>query len=84
MYDGDVPTFEISSFVNLFDADGDGRISFEEFLNALGAKSDEDGVPSTLLSLPSPDDSPQPTLDGTVLVTLDDGSEVSTTSILPS
>ena len=36
-----VPDFEISSFLSLFDTDGDQRISWEEFKDALGGKEDD-------------------------------------------
>lgn len=75
VYEGeDVPPVEISAFIQLFDTDGDGRISWEEFKAALGAVDGAD-APSSLPLLAG-DEAPGPKLSGTVTVTLDDGSEV--------
>jgi len=41
LYADGVPEFEISSFLSLFDTDGDQRISWEEFKDALGGKEDD-------------------------------------------
>mmetsp|Transcript_25893 Transcript_25893/g.60968 ORF Transcript_25893/g.60968 Transcript_25893/m.60968 type:complete len:530 (-) Transcript_25893:119-1708(-) len=37
VYSGKVPTFEIETFINFFDQDNDGRVSWEEFKRGLGA-----------------------------------------------
>jgi len=78
VYEDDVPPFEISSFLSLFDADGDGRISWEEFASTLGADSESnERNGSTLPALPAPEEvSLQPKLSGTIKVQLDDGTEV--------
>jgi hypothetical protein len=78
VYKGDVPSVEISSFIALFDTDSDGRVSWEEFAHALGA-TEGATAPSNFLALPAPPEgitAPQPTLTGTVTVSLDDGTEV--------
>jgi len=78
VYDGDVPAYEVSSFISLFDTDGDGRVSWEEFASALGADDDMAGTAAALLALPAPSDgdAPQPKVSGAVTVEFDDGSEV--------
>lgn len=37
VYDGKAPSFEIEAFINFFDADKDGRISWSEFERGLGS-----------------------------------------------
>jgi len=74
-----VPQMEIEAFMALFDRDGDGRISWEEFEDALGV--DPTGVSDTSLKLlsagdPVSDSSSMPKLSGTITVALDDGGEV--------
>lgn len=83
-----MPPFEVASFLTLFDADGDGRISWEEFAAALGAVGDSTGGPAAGSSaalkqkyLPgAPEEDavtpPSPSLSGEVVVTMDDGSKV--------
>ena len=41
VYGGDVPQFEIDSFLRFFDSNRDGRISWEEFEQGLGAMTQE-------------------------------------------
>ncbi len=74
VYGGEPPPFEVASFVSLFDTDGDGKISWDEFSTALGvadtaAKAGGDSGEADL-ALPSP------MLSGEVTVELDDGSTV--------
>ena len=78
VYEGEVPPFEVSTFVKLFDTDGDGRISWEEFIEGLGGDGSEGLISPALLlgSSPEASDAPEPTMSGTVTVVLDDGSEV--------
>ena len=77
VYDGDTPLFEVNSFISLFDADSDGRISRDEFAQALGAM-DTPAAPASLPQLTSDasTSSAGPALSGTVTVTLDDGTEI--------
>ena len=75
----DVPPFEVATFVELFDTDGDGRISWDEFITGLGGNTD--GTNADLSSLPLIAGSdgpggPEPKLSGTVTVEMDDGSKV--------
>jgi len=79
VYEWNVPQMEIEAFMALFDRDGDGRISWEEFEDALGV--DPTGVSDTSLKLlsagdPVSDSSSMPKLSGTITVALDDGGEV--------
>ena len=41
VYDGDVPSYEVDSFMRFFDSNKDGRISWQEFEQGLGAISEE-------------------------------------------
>jgi len=78
----ELPSYEVSAFVNLFDTDGDGKISWDEFAAALGV--DEAAADPFVLPLLAGGDSEDesgpppagPTLSGTVTIELDDGSEV--------
>jgi len=78
--DEQVPSFEVTALMQLFDTDGDGRISWEEFAAALGAADAADSPAVGLLPLlggsEDGEPSPSPEVGGTVTVTLDDGSEV--------
>jgi len=78
VYPEEVPPFEVTTFMKLFDADGDGKISLDEFLDALGAVNAD--APSVgLLPLLEGDldtKAPKPEVSGTVKVQLDDGGEV--------
>jgi len=74
VYDGDTPSFEVSSFLSLFDGDGDGRISWDEFAQALGAM-DAPVASLPLLNAATSSNAAGPAISGTVNVTLDDGTE---------
>jgi len=89
--DEPVPPFEVTAFIELFDADGDGRISWEEFASALGALDASDDMSSTigdLIPRLASEQPPEagvgedsewgliPAVNGTVTVKLDDGGEV--------
>ena len=73
-----VPPFEVAAFVKLFDTDGDGRISWEEFSDALGAVDAADSPILDALPMLSETSEPSasPEVGGNVTVQLDDGSEV--------
>jgi len=77
----DLPPYEVAALVNLFDTDGDGRISWDEFSAALGV----DEAAADPLSLPllaggggdeASGPSVGPSLSGTVTIELDDGTQV--------
>ena len=76
----EVPGFEVTAFIELFDADRDGKISWDEFAAALGAIDASQDVTSEgamPLLVPSDDDggdAPEPKISGTVTVQLDDGA----------
>lgn len=77
VYKGEVPpAFEVDAFVTLFDADGDGKISWEEFAAALGAMDDSTSRKAMPLLEGSGEPTPSPSLEGTIRVMLDDGNEV--------
>ena len=75
----DVPPFEVATFVELFDTDGDGRISWDEFIAGLGGNTDGTNADLSSLLLIAGSDGPggpEPKLSGTVTVEMDDGSKV--------
>ena len=77
VYGDDVPSVEVSAFLQLFDTDGDGKISFDEFTMGLGALTTSGGTLPALGSSSGDSESvPSPKLSGTVTVTMDDGSTV--------
>jgi len=78
VYDGDVPQVEILAFTQLFDADGDGKISWEEFTTTLGALESEGTAAGVagLLAGGGGEPAAAPKVSGTVTVQLDDGTEV--------
>ena len=88
VYDGAAPpSFEVRSFLDFFDANRDGRISWREFAAALGlreAAAAAADAPAARALEPAggePDDDdepppPSPKVSGTVSLTLDDGSEI--------
>ena len=80
VYGGDPPPYEATTFLSFFDTNNDGKISWEEFAEALGASQDMDGPAASLLAaLPSVDDSSlssPPKVGGVVTVQLEDGSTV--------
>ena len=50
VYDGEAPGYETSTFLSFFDVDNDGKISWDEFAEALGA-SQEESSPADLVRL---------------------------------
>lgn len=72
----EVPPFEIATFLQLFDTDGDGRISWDEFAAVLGGREGDTSVAMPLLGTAEGIDAPEPKVSGTVTVELDDGSIV--------
>lgn len=79
VYGGEPPPYEASAFLQFFDTDVDGRISWEEFARALGAAEDSlDGPVGTVLAaLPaSGEEVPGPKVSGTVTIELEDGGTV--------
>jgi hypothetical protein len=76
VYGDDVPTVEVDAFLQLFDTDGDGRISFDEFTATLGALNTSSGSGLPSLGASEGAAAPSPKLSGTVSVLMDDGSTV--------
>jgi len=92
VYKGDVPIFEIKTFLKFFDTDNDGRVSWEEFKRGLGAamasraedKSKLQNLLGSSSSSPKPmsssDDEETPeietTVSGTLEIELEDGTTV--------
>ena len=76
MYGDDPPPFEVDSFMQLVDTDRDGRITWEDFVTALGGDPKK-SPPQELLSLPAADlVVPEPSVSGTVMVMLEEGKEM--------
>ncbi len=86
IYEGDPPAFEVNTFVQFFDSNNDGRVSWEEFEKGFGivAKAGEaaKSKPTNGFSLPSSisdDDDEEdnlfgePSVSGTIKVELEDG-----------
>lgn len=88
VYDGAAPAFEVRAFLGFFDANNDGRISWDEFEQGLGAVSEETALKNVLLlgntnnngstsvDEDEEDDEIQlsePTVAGTVEVEMEDG-----------
>lgn len=91
VYDGQPPAFEITTFLEFFDANNDGRVSWEEFeqgfgvVTKMGDSSPLGRAVSNGLSLPgSVDDEEEdeedmfgePTVTGTVQVEMEDGRTI--------
>lgn len=76
VYGDDPPPFEVDSFMQLVDTDRDGRITWEDFVTALGGDPKK-SPPQALLSLPAADlVVPEPSVSGTVTVMLEEGKEM--------
>lgn len=86
IYEGDPPAFEVNTFVQFFDSNNDGRVSWEEFEKGFGivAKAGEaKSKPTNGFSLPGSigddDDEEEddlfgePSVSGTIKVELEDG-----------
>lgn len=76
----EVPPYEVSSFMRLFDVNADGKISWEEFAAALGASLDgaprkrQDQLPAAADGDAAP--AVVPALEGCVTVSMADGTEL--------
>lgn len=78
VYDGEAPGYETSTFLSFFDVDNDGKISWDEFAEALGA-SQEESSPADLVraALPATEDAGMsPKVSGVVSVQLESGNTV--------
>jgi hypothetical protein len=77
LYEDGVPAYEVTSFLSLFDTDGDRRISWDEFVGALGGVDDGVG-PAEDVDSDERDESAavRPAISGTVTVKLDEDREV--------
>merc|ERR1719291_46070 len=75
IYEGKPPPYEVASFIQLFDANEDGRISYDEFLTALGYTPSSSSLEQPALAAGG---GGGPTVDvsGTVTVTFDEGKQV--------
>jgi len=71
----DAPSFEVASFLTLFDADADGKVSWDEFANLLGAIEEDSNI-QPLGDAADGNAAPRPPITGTVTVRMDDGSEM--------
>jgi hypothetical protein len=78
-YQGDAPAppYEADALMRLVDTNKDGRISWDEFAAALGARKDS-GLDMSLKALSAAADSPvaAPEVTGTISVMLEGGKEV--------
>lgn len=78
-YEGDAtaPPYEANALMRLLDANRDGRISWDEFAAALGARKDS-GLDPSLKALTGAADGPVtgPQVSGTISVMLEGGKEV--------
>lgn len=87
VYGGKPPAFEIETFLEFFDSNNDGRISWEEFetgfgvVTKAGEKAEEKSGRTNGFSLPASTEEDddvddlfgEPTISGTIQVELDDG-----------
>ena len=89
VYEGTAPAYEIDSFMQFFDSNNDGRVSWEEFEKGFGivasageASNLNNSPPVNALSLPSSsidddddegNDFGEPSVSGTIKVELEDG-----------
>ena len=76
-YGSEPPAFETVSFMNLFDTNNDGRVSWDEFLEALGGDPSGTGESAAFAALPAEGNlSSMIELEGSVTVTLENGREI--------
>ena len=77
VYDGEAPGYEASTFLSFFDVDNDGKISWEEFAEALGASEESSPADLVRAALPSVEDAGKtPKVSGVVTVQLESGNTV--------
>lgn len=90
VYDGKTPAYEITSFIQFFDQNDDGKVSWEEFERGLGAalasKAIEKSTMNNLLPQGQDDDDEdddddmlrlsEPEVNGKIRIEMDDGEEV--------
>jgi len=77
VYEDEPPAFETASLMRLFDTDADGRISWDEFVAALGGSELADSTVPMLGAAPDESDpSSKLELGGTVTISLDNGKEI--------
>jgi len=80
VYGGDAPAFEQTTFLKFFDANNDGKISWEEFEKGLGVVNQERaaGAVANNILLEGSDDSSleEPAVSGILNVSLDDGTSI--------
>ena len=79
VYDGEAPAYEASTFLSFFDVDNDGKISWEEFSEALGASEESSPAALVRAALPAADagrPSGGPKVSGMVTVQLESGNTV--------
>ena len=89
VYDGNTPSFEISSFIQFFDQNNDGKVSWEEFEVGLGAALASQSVQKSTVSnllprgMDEDDDDDddfldfsEPDVQGMVKIEMEDGEEV--------
>ena len=87
VYDGKPPAFEVKAFMDFFDVNGDGKISWREFEKGLGDMSDQDAAKAvaagTLLPGLDEDDEDddyvaevKPNVSGTIELELKNGETI--------
>jgi hypothetical protein len=86
VYGGQAPQVEINAFLQFFDQNDDGKISWEEFEKGMGAavatRRDNGGAVAALLGIDSDDDEEDDVIDintdvsGTIEIVMDDGQVV--------
>mmetsp|Transcript_4463 Transcript_4463/g.5172 ORF Transcript_4463/g.5172 Transcript_4463/m.5172 type:complete len:478 (-) Transcript_4463:53-1486(-) len=83
VYDGAVPGFEIDAFMNFFDTNHDGKISWEEFEKGLGNLTEKEAKDAlkNVLELPAKDEEKntselETTVTGMIEIELDDGKVI--------